>query len=323
MLADHFGRIFRSASRRTATIEERDSHSICGNDSCDRSRRVSLVTGVPSIVASGVNRPGIRTGTGFGPPKNESQPLSSQVSVRRLTMVFGELVILSDVDLTFAPGEFVSLIGASGCGKTTLLNLIAGLLSPSGGSLSVGDERITGPGADRSMVFQEDAVFPWYTVNQNIEFGLRFLHISKHERRQRTEELLDLVGLSGRGSAYPRELSGGMRKRVDVARALALEPRVLLMDEPFAALDSITKARLQSEFLRIWDQKRMTVIFVTHDIEEALFLSDRVILLSSAPGRVAHELVVPFPRPRNDVLRTSSDLQQMRAELLEALRLAH
>lgn len=172
------------------------------------------------------------------------------------------------------------------------------------------------------MVFQEDAVFPWFTVRRNVEYGLRVQRPRPANIGERAQELIDLVGLTGRESAYPRELSGGMRKRVDVARALALEPRVLLMDEPFAALDAITKTYLQTEFLRIWDQRRMTVVFVTHDIEEALFLSDRVILLSARPGRVARDLRVPFERPRSDELRTAPELQELREELRQNLESA-
>src|SRR5262249_45555956 len=158
---------------------------------------------------------------------------------------------LRDIDVQVRENEFVALIGASGCGKTTLLNLIAGFFSPSSGSILIDSRPVTKPGSDRSMVFQDDAVFPWYTVYRNVEYPLRFKNLSEEERRRRVAELIALVGLQGREKAYPRELSGGMRKRVDLARALAAEPRVLLMDEPFAALDVMTKMHLQGEFLRV------------------------------------------------------------------------
>jgi NitT/TauT family transport system ATP-binding protein len=169
------------------------------------------------------------------------------------------------------------------------------------------------------MVFQEDAVFPWYTVEKNIGYGLRLKGVPKRKRDEAVDRLAQMVGLAGREDAYPHELSGGMRKRVDVARALALQPTVLLMDEPFAALDAITKTKLQSDFLKVWDAYKMTVLFVTHDVEEALFLSDRIMVLSSHPGRVARTFAVPFGRPRLEELRTDPDFQLQRRELTAAL----
>ena len=170
------------------------------------------------------------------------------------------------------------------------------------------------------MVFQDDAVFPWATVLDNVAYGLRLRGQPRAERRDQARELVRLVGLEGRERAYPRELSGGMRKRVDVARALALEPEVLLMDEPFAALDATTKERLQEEFLRIREARPMAVVFVTHDIEEALFLSDRVVLMGSAGGRILAEVAVPFGRPRTAEIRTDSRLQELRGKLVAMLR---
>lgn len=244
----------------------------------------------------------------------------SELEIRRVSMSYqaGEAV-LADASLTVGQGEFVSLIGASGCGKTTLLNLVAGFFTPTSGEILLGGRAVSGPGPDRSMVFQDDAVFPWYTVAQNVGYGLRFSGWPRADRPRRVEELIELIGLQGRETAYPRELSGGMRKRVDVARALAPEPEVLLMDEPFAALDAMTKMRMQSEFLKLWSAGRMTVLFVTHDIEEALFLSDRVVLMRPHPGRVIEEVHVPFARPRDDKLRTTPAFQQLRHDLTKSL----
>ena len=215
--------------------------------------------------------------------------------------------------------EFVCLVGASGCGKSTLLNAAAGLLTPSEGEVLVDGRPVTGPGPDRSMVFQDDAVFPWYTVQQNVEYGLRVAAIARAERDQRVERCLELVGLAKDRDKFPRELSGGMRKRVDVARALAMDPEVLLMDEPFASLDAITKERLQIEFLNIWQHKQMTVLFVTHDLEEAIFLADRVVVMGRQPGCVRLVVKVPIGRPRDVEVKTTPEFQSLRRDLARYL----
>ena len=244
----------------------------------------------------------------------------AKLEMRRISIAYGDVSVISGLDLAVTDGEFVTLIGASGCGKTTLLSVIAGFLRPTAGEVTLSGLPITAPGADRAMVFQDDAVFPWSTVLDNVAYGLRFRGLRKAERRQRADELVRLVGLDGWQAAYPRELSGGMRKRVDLARALALEPEILLMDEPFAALDAITKERLQEEFQRIRESRSMTVVFVTHDIEEALFLSDRVVLMGLAGGRILAETSVPFGRPRTPETRTDPRLQDIRSTLVAALR---
>jgi NitT/TauT family transport system ATP-binding protein len=256
---------------------------------------------------------GARTPLGEAPP-------AVKLDLRSVTMAFGGLPVIAGLDLSVGDGELVSLIGASGCGKTTLLNLIAGFIEPTAGQILLAGRRVRRPGADRVMVFQDDAVFPWATVLDNVAYGLRLRGQARAERRARARELMRLVGLEGRERAYPHELSGGMRKRVDLARALALEPEVLLMDEPFAALDAITKERLQEEFLRIQESRAMTVVFVTHDIEEALFLSDRVVLMGVAGGQVLSEVAVPFGRPRTAQMRTDPRLQELRADFVAALR---
>ena len=245
-----------------------------------------------------------------------------KLDVRDLSIYFDDLHVLDDISFQLSEGDFVSLLGPSGCGKSTLLNLVAGLLAPTGGTITRDGIEVTAPGPDRSMVFQDDAVFPWYTVVQNVEYGLRVKGVEKRERREKAQGFIDLVGLSGREDAYPYQLSGGMRKRVDVARALAAEPDVLLMDEPFASLDAMTKTRLQAEFLKIWEDSRATVLFVTHDVEEALYLSERVFVMSTGPGRLFHQTDVPFPHPREESLRTSTEFQDHRAELIDALHRA-
>jgi NitT/TauT family transport system ATP-binding protein len=224
-------------------------------------------------------------------------------------------LIVEDFDLTIQDQEFLTIVGASGCGKSTLLNIIAGLLPPSGGKVYLKEKEITRPGPDRAMVFQDDAVFPWYTVRDNVEYGLKIQKLPASERKQLVNHYLELVGLMEAQNLYPRQLSGGMRKRVDVARAVATNPEVLLMDEPFAALDVLTKERLQAEFLNIWNDNRMTVIFVTHDLEEALYMSDRVVVMGSQPGRVQRVVLVPFSRPRDTDLKTTVEFQDMRREL--------
>jgi NitT/TauT family transport system ATP-binding protein len=244
----------------------------------------------------------------------------AKLEMRGISIAYGDISVIAGLDLAVTDGEFVTLIGASGCGKTTLLSVIAGFLRPTAGQVTLSGRPITAPSADRAMVFQDDAVFPWSTVLDNVAYGLRFRGLRKAERRRRADELVRLVGLDGWQSAYPRELSGGMRKRVDLARALALEPEILLMDEPFAALDAITKERLQEEFQRIRESRSMTVVFVTHDIEEALFLSDRVVLMSVAGGRILAETTVPFGRPRTPETRTDQRLQEIRSTLVAALR---
>ncbi|HRL14414.1 MAG TPA: ABC transporter ATP-binding protein [Aggregatilineales bacterium] len=205
---------------------------------------------------------------------------------------------LKDVSLAIADRQFVSIVGRSGCGKTTLLNMIAGLLHPSQGEIRVNGVPVTAPGPERGMVFQQSALFPWMTAIDNIEFGPKNQGVDKVTRRQQAQDLIELVRLRGFEHKYPRELSGGMQQRVAIARALANDPDILLMDEPFGALDELTRSEMQQELLRIWQARQKTVVFVTHSISEALFLSDRVIVLSPHPGRLRADIAVPLPRPR-------------------------
>lgn len=215
---------------------------------------------------------------------------------------------LDDVSLRIEEGEFVSIVGASGCGKSTLLRLVDGLTAPSSGEVLLGGKPVRKPGPDRAFVFQQDCLFPWRTIIENVTFGPEVQGVRKAEARDRGRDLLDLVGLTGFESHYPHELSGGMRQRANLARAFAVDPEVLLMDEPFAALDGQTRELMQEELLRIWEQSRKTVLFVTHQIDEAVYLSDRVVVMTARPGRVKAEVHIDLPRPRALSMKRSSEL---------------
>ena len=221
--------------------------------------------------------------------------------------------VFDSISFTVRDGEFVSIVGPSGCGKTTILNLIAGLLTPTDGQILENGKRITGPGRDRGVIFQQDAIFLWRTVRRNISYGLEVQRLPKVERERRVNEYLALVGLEEFADFYPKELSGGMKKRVAIATVLANQPDVMLMDEPFGSLDYPTKVSLQDEVLNIWETEQTTTIFVTHDIEEALYLSDRVLVLVG--GQIQEDLVVPFSRPRYQELRTSEEMQVVKSRL--------
>src|SRR5271155_3209200 len=214
----------------------------------------------------------------------------------------GEVLVLADVELTLQSGEIVGLLGRSGSGKSTLLRIIAGLIRPSGGEVIYRGERVDGPAEGIAMVFQTLALFPWLTVLENVEAGLEAIGVGQAERRRRALSAIDLIGLDGFESAYPRELSGGMRQRVGFARALVVQPTILLLDEPFSALDVLTAETIRTDLLDLWVERRLPIksmLLVTHNIEEAVFMCDRILLFSSNPGRVAGEIVVTFPHPRN------------------------
>ena len=205
---------------------------------------------------------------------------------------------LSDISLQIAEGEFVSIVGPSGCGKSTLLYMVGGFVAPSRGAVSVAGKPVTGPGPDRGPVFQEFALFPWKTVLGNVMYGLLQQGMSRPEAEAKARALISLVHLTGYERFYPKELSGGMKQRVAIARTLAYGPTILLMDEPFGALDAHTRTGLQNELLEIWERDRKTVLFVTHSVEEAVFLSDRVVVLTRSPGRVKATVDIDLPRPR-------------------------
>lgn len=217
---------------------------------------------------------------------------------------------LQDINLAIGEGEFICIVGASGCGKSTLLRIIAGLENGHDGAVKLGEKPIVGPGLDRGMVFQEHRLLPWLTVEQNVSFGLNGRPAGEAE--QTVREHLELVGLSGFAKAHPHQLSGGMAQRVAIARALVNQPKLLLLDEPFGALDALTKIQMQQEILRIWEMERTTMILVTHDIDEAIYLGDRVVIMSSRPGTVKRILPVDLPRPRD---RSSYEFVQLRKEI--------
>ncbi len=225
---------------------------------------------------------------------------------------------LRQVSLSVAPGEFVCLIGPSGCGKTTLLQLVAGFIRPTEGQVQVGGRPVGAPGPERGVVFQEYALFAWMTARQNIEFGLRMQGVPRDERRQRALQALERVGLARAADRYPHELSGGMRQRVAVARALVNRPQVLLMDEPFAAVDAMTRATLQQDLLALWQEAGVSVLFVTHNIDEAVFLAQRVVVMGAHPGSIRSELRIDAPYPRD---RGSPAFAHLYADL--QLRLGH
>ncbi|MEM1240531.1 MAG: ABC transporter ATP-binding protein [Cyanobacteria bacterium P01_H01_bin.26] len=247
----------------------------------------------------------------------DSEFSSAQLSIRNVTKVFAgkrdifsklsgktsrDFVAIEDISLDIEPNTFVSIIGPSGCGKSTLLNMVAGLSNVTQGEILLNGLPIQGPGPDRGMVFQNYALMPWMTVEENIRFAVETVYpkLSPKQRTRNIKEQIQLVGLEGAEKKHPHELSGGMRQRVGIARALAINPQILLMDEPFGALDALTRGFLQSEVERIWEQQRKTVIMITHSIEEALLLSDRIVMMTRGPAaRVDEILEVPFPRPRN------------------------
>jgi len=225
------------------------------------------------------------------------------IAIERLSKTFDTSrgtshLALGELSLDVAPGEFVSILGPSGCGKSTLLYIVGGFVMPSCGTLRVGGRPVTGPGPDRGPVFQEFALFPWKTVLGNVMYGLREQGKSKAEAEARARELIELVHLKGYENFYPKELSGGMKQRVAIARTLAYRPNILLMDEPFGALDAHTRTGMQMELLDIWERDRKTVLFVTHSVEEAVFLSDRVVVLTKSPGRIKEIIKIDLPRPR-------------------------
>jgi len=227
---------------------------------------------------------------------------------------------LAPITLTLKPDEFTTIIGTSGCGKSTLLHIVAGLEQPSGGRVEIKGTPVVGPGRDRGMVFQSYTLFPWLDVQANVEFALRDTPLYKKERSDRAREYLDLVGIADFGTAMPAQLSGGMRQRVAIARALSYRPSVLLMDEPFGALDAQTRQEMQELLLQVWEAHRLNVLFVTHDIDEAIFLSDRIIMLTGRPGRVKLDVRPQIPRPRTVDVLTSPEMMTQKAELLTALR---
>jgi NitT/TauT family transport system ATP-binding protein len=252
----------------------------------------------------------------------EGKATETAVSARDVNMVFytdGKRVpVLENISLDIRRGEFVCLLGPSGCGKSTMLNIVAGFLQPTSGEVTIEGERVHGPDPRRIFVFQERGVFPWLTVEGNIGFGL--FKLSREEKAKRIEYYIQLVGLKGFERAYPAELSGGMKQRLEVARALAVNPDVLLLDEPFGALDSITRLTMRTELLRIWDREKKTILFVTHDIEESVQLADRVVVMSTRPATIRRIVNIDIPHPR-DI--SSNHYLELRDSIFEEIGLAH
>lgn len=226
---------------------------------------------------------------------------------------------LNGVNLDIADGEFVTVVGPSGCGKSTMLNAAAGLLDPTGGRVMVDDVKVEGPSPRTGVIFQQYALFPWLSVRKNVEFGLELKKMPAKERREISDHYLELVGLANFADALPKELSGGMKQRCAIARAYAVNPEILLMDEPFGALDALTRVHMQEQLLETWTKERRTVMFVTHDVDEAVFLASRVIVMAARPGRIYKEIKVDLPYPRTEEMRLSDEFAQLRAKVWESV----
>ena len=235
----------------------------------------------------------------------------AKLEAEKISMVFRsrgrEVEALRQVSITVNSGEFVSIVGPSGCGKTTLLRIVAGVVQPESGRVLLDGDPVTKPGRERAMVFQQDSLLPWRTVMDNVTLGLQIAGLSKEERLEIGQRFIDLVGLTGFENSFPHELSGGMRQRANLSRALAVDPDILLMDEPFASLDAQTRELMQAELLKIWERSHKTVLFITHQIDEAIYLSDRVVVLSGRPGTVREVVNIDIPRPRALDVKRSND----------------
>jgi NitT/TauT family transport system ATP-binding protein len=255
---------------------------------------------------------------------NTGTPAKGRIDVRNFGLSYdtleGPVEAVCDASIHVNPGEFVSIVGPSGCGKSTLLNAVAGFLKPTKGGVTVDDEAVDGPGADRGMVFQQYSLFPWKTVKENVEFGLKMKHLDKSSRDRAARTLLGLAGLTAFEKKYPDSLSGGMKQRVGIVRALATGPKVLLLDEPFGALDAQTRVIMQQILTNMWQRLKISVLFVTHDIDEAIFLSDRVYCMTARPGTIKAEITIPLERPRHQSMMMSSEFLGLRRGLMSLIR---
>lgn len=247
----------------------------------------------------------------------------NKIIIKNLEKVFHSdgraITALTDLSFEINEGEFFGIVGPSGCGKTTLLNLIGGIEEPTGGSILINGSEVEGPGFDRGMLFQEGALLPWRTAMKNVEFGLEIKGINNRERGEIAEKYLRLVGLEGFEESYPHELSGGMMQRVALARVLTFDPDILLMDEPFASVDALTRESLQNELLKIWTETKKTIVFVTHSIDEVIYLSDRIAVVSARPGKVKDVVEITLPRPREGI-RTSAEFAKLRDKIWDILK---
>ncbi len=251
--------------------------------------------------------------------------MSTQLSIQGVSRTFvspkGQATqALLPVDFDVRENDFVTILGPSGCGKSTMLRIVAGLDHPSSGRVLLDGHPVAGPGADRGMVFQSYTLFPWLTIEQNIRFGLRERGMPEAQQKERASDFIAKVGLRGFEHHFPRQLSGGMQQRTAIARALANDPKILLMDEPFGALDNQTRALMQELLLGIWEAERKTVMFVTHDIDEAIFMANRVAVFSARPGRIKTEIAVDLPHPRHYTIKTSPEFMDLKARLTEEIR---
>jgi len=231
-----------------------------------------------------------------------------------------EITALANTSFTVKPNEFITILGPSGCGKSAILKIIAGLEEPSSGQVLLDGKKISEPGRDRGMVFQTYTLFPWLTVQQNIEFGLEVAGKSKAERQEVANYYIEKIGLKGFEHSYPRQLSGGMKQRVAIARALANDPEVLLMDEPFGALDAQTRAVMQELLLAVWEESHKTILFVTHDVDEAVFMGDQIFVMTARPGSIKAQINVPLPRPRTFDMKLNNVFTELKKEVLELIR---
>jgi NitT/TauT family transport system ATP-binding protein len=238
--------------------------------------------------------------------------ISFQDVVKTFPLKGTEFTALDGVSLDIADQEFVTVVGPSGCGKSTLMSMAAGLQEPSSGQVLVDGKPVTGPGPDRGVIFQQYALFPWLTVRQNVEFGLKLAAVPAEERRRRADQAIGLVGLEDFADALPKTLSGGMKQRCAIARAYAVDPQVLLMDEPFGALDALTRVQLQDQLLSTWSREKRTVLFITHDVDEAVYLASRVVVMAARPGRIHRVIDVDLPYPRTEEIRLSAEFRQIR-----------
>ncbi|MGW0485433.1 ABC transporter ATP-binding protein [Nonomuraea sp. NPDC003214] len=245
--------------------------------------------------------------------------MTTKISFRGVSKTFAlkdtDFLALDRVDLDIADQEFVTVVGPSGCGKSTLMSMAAGLVEPGDGEILLDGAPVAGPGPDRGVIFQQYALFPWLTVRKNVEFGLDLAPIPAEERRERAQRAIDLVGLTDFADALPKTLSGGMKQRCAIARAYAVNPKVLLMDEPFGALDALTRVQLQDQLLDTWSRERRTVMFITHDVDEAVYLANRVVVMAARPGRVYRVIDVDLPYPRTEEMRLSPEFARIRNEV--------
>jgi NitT/TauT family transport system ATP-binding protein len=278
-----------------------------------------------NAVIQPIDAPSLRVATPTqGSADTNVRPATGRLLIDQVSIHLGQgadrFLALDNVSLDIVPGEFVCLLGPSGCGKSTLLGALAGHLKPSGGRLSLDGRNVDAPSPERGLVFQHHTLFPWLTALDNVAYGLKMQGVGKAERRARALALLQQVGLGGFENRYPRQLSGGMQQRVEIARVLINQPRVLLMDEPFGALDALTRLKMQELLLDLWTRLKTTVVFVTHDIDEALFLADRILVMSPRPGRFIDELPVPAERPRQPEVLTTPEFGRLKRHCLDLLR---